>query len=258
MLQVFLALITSAVMAYQQPLIIGGDSVQVSDLAAYSTVALKALSASGQKVQSFCSGTLISKNLILTAAHCVDGAKVEKVAISFTTEETTVYNPAMMRKVKAIKANPKFDQPAGKNDIALIVIEDVAPSIAKPIEILEPEYNLVVGQKMLLAGFGVTDDTISAEPTSLQQVRVKLAKILDTILVTNQTEGGGACNGDSGGPAYLEKNNQLYVYGITRGPHEGANDCHHYGEYTYASKFKEFILATALELNAESPTFVNP
>lgn len=257
MVQVFLALLTSAVMAYHQPLIIGGDSVQVSDPAAYSTVALKLIN-HNQKTEPVCTGTLISKNLVLTASHCVKSFEVQELVISFSTDVESAYNPAMMRKVKAMKAHDKYNQPSGYNDIALIVIEDVAPAVAKPISILEPEYNLVVGQTMLLAGFGVTDDATGADPTSLQQVRVKLAEIADTILVTNQTEGGGACNGDSGGPAYLEKNNQLYVYGITRGPHGDANDCHHYGEYTYASKFKEFILATAVELNAESPTFISP
>ncbi len=257
MLQIFLAVLTSASMAYHKPFIIGGDSVKETEPAAYSTVALMSVNDS-QRLRPNCTGTLISKNLILTAAHCVDRTKPEKIAISFSTEVTNIFNPETMRKVKAIKTHSKFNQPSGKNDIALIVIEDVAPSVAQPIQILEPEYNLVVGQTMLLAGFGVTKDILPLEPENLQQVRVKLAKILDTILVTNQTEGGGACNGDSGGPAYLEKNNQLYVYGITRGPHEGVNDCHHYGEYTYASKFKEFIITTAVELNAESPTFLNP
>lgn len=257
MFQVILALITSAAMAHYKPLIIGGDVVQVSDPAAYSTVALMSINAN-QKTSPRCTGTLISKNLVLTAAHCVDRIKPAKVIISFSTEVTENFNPETMRKVKAIKAHDRYGLGSRLNDVALIVIEDVAPATAKSIEILEPKYNLVVGQSMLLAGFGVTDDKNQTAPTALQQVRVKLVKILDTILVTNQTEGGGACNGDSGGPAYLEKNNQLYVYGITRGPHDGANNCRQYGEYTYASKFKEFILTTAVELNAESPIFINP
>ncbi len=257
MFQVILALITSAAMAYYKPLIIGGDVVQVSDPAAYSTVAMMSIKAN-QRLSPRCTGTLISKNLVLTAAHCVEGKQSKELVISFSTEVTTIFNPETMRKVKAIKAHDQYNNPSSYNDVALVVVEDVAPAVAHTISILEPEYNLAVGQSMLLAGFGVTNDSTGAGPTNLQQVRVKLAKMLDTILVTNQTEGGGACNGDSGGPAYLEKNNQLYVYGITRGPHEGANDCHHYGEYTYASKFKEFILRTAVELNAESPVFVNP
>ena len=257
MVQVFLALLTSTAMAYHQPLIIGGDSVQVSDPAAYSTVAMMSIKTS-QRLSPRCTGTLISKNLVLTAAHCIEGKESKELVISFSTKVESIYDPAMMRKVKAMKAHNQYNNPSGYNDVALVIVEDVAPAVAHSISVLEPEYNLVVGQTMLLAGFGVTDDATGADPTSLQQVRVKLAEIADTILVTNQTEGGGACNGDSGGPAYLEKNNQLYVYGITRGPHGDVNDCHHYGEYTYASKFKEFILATAVELNAESPTFVSP
>lgn len=236
--------------------IIGGTISSPEDLVARSTVALMYYNDSTNKLDAFCTGTLISRNLILTASHCLRWMSVDELYVSFSISLNPDKDSLLNVKAAELITHPDyFDM---KNDVALIKIAVNAPSTHQPVAILSERHNLQVGQTMILAGFGIIDDFNFTSSSVLRRVEVPLAKILDTILVTDQTKFSGACNGDSGGPAYLENAQQLFVYGITRGPHESATDCHHYGEYTYASKFQKFIVESAEQLGADQPQFSMP
>lgn len=243
--------------------IIGGTSVNPEDLAAKSTVAL--ILESNQKPFAFCTGTLISKNLVLTAAHCIRSAKIEDVSIALGGIIPETFQSKSIFKIAAWKSHPDYQvtfDPGtefyiGMNDLALLKLSQEITDSYKAVEILSPKSTLSPGQKLLLAGFGVMSEAYSAEPAKhLQYAQVSLEKIWQNLLVTNQTEGIGACRGDTGGPAYLESAQGLIVVGATRGPHGKATSCHEYGEYTNASLFETFIMETAEELQAEAPHFI--
>ncbi len=238
--------------------ILGGEVVQPSDIVANSTVALKYIE--GNRAYPMCTGTLISPNLVLTASHCLRGMNKNALRIGFSLDVKNQLDVETMYEVADFVTHPKYGSSGRLNDVALIALAKPAPAPYKPVGIISDKYKLTVGMPMLLAGYGVTNDMTGADTEALRKVTVPMAKILDAdaILVTDQTKASGACNGDSGGPAYLEKDGILYVYGITRGPHDGAPDCHHFGEYTYASKFETFILETAAKLKTEAPSFVVP
>lgn len=237
--------------------ILGGEVVQPSDIVANSTVALKYIE--GNNAYAMCTGTLISSNLVLTAAHCLRGMSKDSIRVAFSINVIDKLDPETMIELADFEIHPKYGTNR-LNDVALIALAKAAPAPYKPVSIISDDYQLTVGMPMLLAGYGVIDDSTGKDTEALRKVTVPMAKILDAdaILVTDQTKATGACNGDSGGPAYLEKDGVLYVYGITRGPHEGAPDCHHFGEYTYASKFETFILESAAKLKTETPSFVVP
>lgn len=229
--------------------ILGGEIVKPGDIVAHSTVAIKLIN--GKKAYPMCTGTLISPNLILTASHCLEGMAKSELRIGFSIESKDVLDEETMYEIEDFVIHPRFGE-GRLNDIALIKISQFAPESYKPVAVLPSNYQLTVGMPMLLAGYGVINDDTGDDTQALRKVIVPLSKILneESILVTDQTNTMGACNGDSGGPAYLEKDGVLYVYGITRGPHQNAEDCHHYGEYTYASKFESFIIDSAKKLNA--------
>lgn len=245
--------------------IIGGKQAQNNEAVSTSTVALIEIDETGPYLA--CTGTLISENLILTAAHCVKYVEVpESLYVSFNTEIPTFKNFTNVISAEKIKVHPEFgykynentNYSTGHNDVALIKLSGRAPENSRPVPILTNSKTLQPSTKVLLAGFGLINEIgTPIESKVLNYVWVPLAKILDTILVTDQTSAQGACAGDSGGPAYVEGPTGLIVVGITRGPHEGASDCRHYGEYTYASKFQEFILTTAHELEAMPPKFID-
>ncbi|WII70621.1 trypsin-like serine protease [Bdellovibrio sp. 22V] len=248
--------------------IIGGEAAKATDTVTSSTVSLiYNLEASPYL---FCTGTVISKNLILTATHCLEQLDPEndKENVSIYLGETlpTSFEKNAGFEVESWKVHPEYKMVldsngfprTGVNDVALIKLKKDLPGTAQIIPILEENIALANGQSLLLAGYGLTNEINQpVRAKGLNYVRVPLAKTFDNILVTDQTRAKGACSGDSGGPAYLETSRGLIVVGITRGPHELAPDCRHYGEYTFASRFKKFILETAAELGADAPHFVD-
>lgn len=244
--------------------IIGGSPARNEDAVTASTVSM-IIDFDGTPF-SICTGTLISKNLILTASHCVEQMEAEDISISFGTQLPTDFTNAKLVKVTSLKTHPDFkmifdenEEPiTGQNDIALLRIEQNAPDTARPVPVLTDKRPLPPGQSLLLAGFGLVNeigDPVYA--TELNYTYVPLARVQDNFLITDQTNAKGACSGDSGGPAYVETAKGLVVVGVTRGPHAKALDCRHYGEYTHASKFESFILETAKELSAEAPQFID-
>lgn len=254
----------SAIQLQNPTSIIGGEAAKRTDAVTASTVSLMIKYMDG--ASSFCSGTLISENLVLTATHCLQDMDIREISVFFGETLTKDFNDENSRKVKAVVTHPgyKFELDpvenvfTGFNDIGLVMIEGEAPSFAKPVAILNDTV-LTVGQKLLLAGYGLVNEiSVPAQrATGLNFVHVTIAKLFSNIIVTEQSNAQGACAGDSGGPAYLETENGLVVLGITRGPHNRARDCRHWGEYTYASRFKDHILESAQKMGAEAPVFVD-
>lgn len=244
--------------------IIGGEAATSTDPVTASTVSLMY---TGFGVPtSFCSGTLISKNLILTATHCLQGMENSDIKVFFGEVLTGSADDLNLRNVKDMVTHPDYSfelEPnenvyTGFNDVGLILLEDEAPSFAKPVPVMN-EVAINIGQQVLLAGYGLVNEMVTppVTATGLNLTRVTIAKTFSNILVTEQSNANGACAGDSGGPAYLETEAGLIVLGITRGPHNLVQDCRHWGEYTYASRFKDYILTTAATLGADAPVFVD-
>lgn len=161
--------------------------------------------------QPFCSGTVISPTVILTAAHCIfPGIGVdppEDIEIFFGTD---VFGAGESIPVIEGKYFPTFDvdSPAADNDVAMLRLARPAP--VAPIRMGKAPTN---GKEVTLIGFGITSSGGSG--SGLKRVTTATVDLLGLKTFQMELQPGGTCNGDSGGTAiFTEPDGMDSVVGI--------------------------------------------
>lgn len=254
--------------------IIGGEIVSADDSIAKSTVALVDIFQGGA-----CTGTLLKNNVVLTAAHCVqNGPEVLRVyfgvdlktAQAFAVKEAkphSRYMEAMTELEKVLqsvidttvpgddrqkKLFTAMDEYKNWGDIALVKFEGEAPAGYVAAEVLEDGRYVQNGGTITLAGYGITKPYSQQKPDEveedvLRKVDIKIANAIfaETEVSFDQTEGRGACHGDSGGPAYVKVGDKLKLFGITsRGLNDPEDSCGQLAGYTYLPAYLNWVSET--------------
>ncbi len=194
--------------------IIGGNVVTYGDPIMASTVGLVDLDSN-----AICSGTLIGNDLVLTAGHCI-GKDPSQMLIYFGNnmlEATT----ADFRKVVDALVYPEFDpnRPDNMGDMGLIRFHpgQGIPNWAKPAKIYPDFKKLESTTSLIVAGFGVNKSWLwETGEGLLRRANLKISDphYTQTEILLDQNVRRGACVGDSGGPAYIETNGQIYFVGV--------------------------------------------
>lgn len=183
-----------------------------------------------------CSGTLVSPTVFLTAGHCTS-APAASATIWFEEdmqtlrekEETSYPFPDDLSYSGRTYAHPDYDDNAFYlNDLGVVVLDEGVTGLDAYGEIPEEGYFdqffVKRGQNPQLftaVGYGLQrnmpDQTAltSAElvrlQATLQIINEDAAfgekKAGNSVLFTNSAAGGGTCNGDSGGPIFVEGGN---------------------------------------------------
>lgn len=193
--------------------IVGGDKVESKSAVGRSTVGIYET-----KIGYICSGTLIAPNLVLTAAHCVD-PKAEDLKIIFAPEMKKAPKELIRNVNKAIVHEQyKEDVQANDmNDIAVLRFDGEAPTGFQAAPMLfQPGY-LQNKIKTIVAGYGLSWTVlVSGGSGTLRTTKLPIDDVnfSQTEVMLGQSLRRGICSGDSGGPAYLEINGQLYVWGV--------------------------------------------
>lgn len=235
--------------------IIGGEIVEKSDVISKSTVAIIAsvVTADNEEGQFICTGSMLKSNIVLTAAHCVpevgDMFKQVELFVIFNTDLHQM-KPTDVRKVidYAIHDDYGTANEFGEDDhdMALIKISGTMPAGYQLAKFLNDESVLKPGAKVTLAGYGLieTDGVNTKSDEKLRKVDVEIVEDFGKYeVLLDQTQGKGACHGDSGGPAFIELNGTQYVWGVTsRGAGKnGVDDCSLVSVYTKIKAESEFI-----------------
>lgn len=226
--------------------IIGGIEVDEGDPIAATTVALINRAAQGA---SICTGSIVANDLIVTAGHCV-GPSAANMRIAFKLDVT---DPGISVPVQAFVRHSAYNKGRADqdmNDIALVRFEGGLPRGFAIATVLDDARALSPGTPVTLAGYGITDAGTHAGAGSLRKTDVTVARAWGrTEIRVDQTQGRGACHGDSGGPAFVLSDGEYRLFGVTsRGPSDQVDDCATEGIYTNLLAHKAFLRKAATQL----------
>ncbi len=192
------------------PHIINGEVVRgISDPVAKSTVRIYGKIA---RASFTCTGVLIAQDIVLSAGHCL-GPGWAKIEIFFADGRGPI---ALKEQLRPDNYTPRAPAGTSWNDIALLKLAQPAPPEFIPSPIAGPN-ELAAEQNLLLAGYG----QIKTSPETTEGLGT-LRKISQKLLNPNLNEneflvslvGGGACFGDSGGPAFIQTPSGLKLAGV--------------------------------------------
>jgi len=199
-----------------------------------------------------CTGAALARDLVLTAAHCVTGARNYQVK-TFQTGQTIA--------VHGIAIHPRFDFASyaasrATADVALVKLAAPLAGLVMPAK-LAPARRVAVGETLTVAGFGVTAAgtdrglaiprmatlAVTGKPGSLQIRLYDLA-------TRNRHHGLGACTGDSGAPAFEPKSEAVIgvvSWSTAPGDEEG---CGGLTGVTPLLLYRSWIVDTARKFNS--------
>lgn len=194
-------------------------------------------------IGQYCSGIILAKDLVLTAAHCFNDPK-RKAYILFNTFYNAHLDPKQQSlfKVRRVAIHAKYSQEQsdaydksireankieqvlnpGKplDDLALAYIEDKIPEGYEPAMIADRSTDLTSG-KITTAGYGCTTTLCRDKNNALHKSTLRFVKIFAEAQMVLMSANGkrGSCTGDSGGPDFIDQGTSLKVFAmVSTGP----------------------------------------
>jgi secreted trypsin-like serine protease len=217
----------------------GGERVAEGSSLARLTVSLQVQLGDKGEWWTHCSAVIWADDLVITAAHCLpEPGKKAPLRIAFTTDTrgASFESRPVTGYVRQEGFQTKILHEVDDHDLGLIRIAHGLPPGFNRARIIMPEESALLGKgsPAILTGFGsIVYDSYDVGIMRSTTVPVANPWNGQTEVLLDQRAKGGACSGDSGGPAFLEKDGQLILWGITsRAWPLRVNDCSQYMIYT--------------------------
>jgi secreted trypsin-like serine protease len=203
----------------QAKAIVGSIDLSDADKALIKSHTVVVLNSQNPSTHSRCTGTLVAKNIVLTAAHCIP-VSLKDFWIVTSEYEFAVSERHQVTNVKVPDDYKSFNLPfvnQPNNDVALVQFAGALPAAYKPIPWMS---SFIPNQDrfwLYVAGYGVSNEELG-DTGELRFSKVVIEDALlnaqQSFMKGNQSNGQGICKGDSGGPTYIKFKNDFYVLGV--------------------------------------------
>lgn len=241
----------------------------------------------------YCTGILISSNVVLTAAHCIE--KDKEPSFIFLGKTAPFYQDRELENdlkysIEKIIIHPSYSTDykinGGNDDLAILILKEKVRAPFKAMKINEDFDFIKSGTPLHVAGFSIYSAPLRNNIFEL--FNVKLAEkykpsnfgdddsiqfltrnvVINSDIkpnVESDTIGldqiaGGICPGDSGGPTMIKNDNQLLLVGINRSIIDAVKtqfkDCEFKAKSTSVAFHKNWINEAISEAQGELPEFV--
>jgi V8-like Glu-specific endopeptidase len=172
----------------------------------------------GYGFEPTCSGTLVGRRAVVSAAHCFEDGGGAQLRVAFGPDGVRGRGAVRIADVRLAD---------DEVDVALVKLREDAPAHAQPVPILPENLSLQRNDRVSVAGYGLDERDEAGELRATDGQVADIRRYGDTIgaFTVGHFGGRGPCNGDSGGPVYVYKSEGVFLVGAVSGPDAEVSRC---------------------------------